>query len=101
MYNIAQDSELACYCPSVAYDLDHFTKTRSAVVSGDYSEAFSLFSSYAKVPRGSVKKKTEESESFVALHKDLQGEYEKLKDKYFSQSREAFSQILGQNALFC
>lgn len=97
----AQDSTLACYYPSVLYDRDHFALTQRAIVAGDYSEAFRLFASYAKVPRGSVKKKTEESESFVTLHKKLQGEYEKLGEKYFSQSEEACARILRHNALFC
>ncbi|MBQ4327128.1 MAG: UvrD-helicase domain-containing protein [Clostridia bacterium] len=98
---LAQGGELACYYPSVLYDHDHFAQTRDAVMSGDYGEACRLFCSYAKVKRGSVKKKTEESANFTAQQDDLQKEYVKLRDKYFSQSQEACARILGRNALFC
>ncbi len=97
----AQGGDLACYYPSVLYDRDHFSHTRDAIVSGNYAEARRLFCSYARIKRGSVKKKTEESVNFAALQDDLQKGYVKLRDKYFSQSEEACAQILRRNALFC
>ncbi len=94
-------SELACYYPAVLFDRDHFTATRDAISAGDYGEAYRLFSSYAKVKRGSVKKKTEESESFTKRQDKIRADYLKLGDKYFAQSEEACRHLLARNALFC
>ncbi len=97
----AEGGELACYYPSVLYDFNHFGETRAAVLAGDYGKAFGLFGSYAKVARGRVKKKTEESERFSKLQDKIRSEYEKLGDRYFAQSEGACTELLRRNALFC
>ena len=94
-------NDLACYYPAVLFDFEHMTETYNAVSDGDYAEAYRLFSTYAKVKRGSVKKKTEESEIFKDRHDNIRSDYEKLRDKYFAQSESACRQILVRNAIFC
>ena len=94
-------NDLVCYYPAALFDLDHMTATRDAVLSDDYAEAYRLFSAYSKIGRGSVKKKTEESESFVKRQDRIRTDYIKLRDKYFAQSEDACRRILVRNALFC
>ncbi len=99
----AQNSDYACYCPSMAYDIDHFKMTREAVRQSDYDLARSAFASYEKVRRGSVGrgKKSDASERFAELQNKMRSEYEGLRDRYFAQSEDACLELLSGNSLFC
>ena len=94
-------TDFVCYYPAVSFDLERMTETYNAVLNGDYAEAYRLFSSYSKVGRGSVKKKSAESESFVKRQDRIRKDYMDLRDKYFAQSEDACRQMLARNAIFC
>ena len=94
-------SAFPSYAPSVAYDCDHIRATRDAVLRGDFEGAYRLFSAYARVGRGSVKKKSAESENFTRRQDGIRKDYEALRSKYFMQDESACRRILSRNALFC
>ena len=95
------ETEFPSYSPSISFDRDHMTNTYDAIAQGDYNRAYDLFSSYANVGRARVKKKSVESVAFANKQDTIRNDYERLRNKFFSQSEESCRLLLERNALFC
>lgn len=87
----ADDKASAAYGPAFTYDSDHFTKTKKAILSGDYNEASRLFKDYSKISLKGLKGCSDTLEAFKELRKDIYGKYENLGNDLFSYSEKILS----------
>ncbi len=97
----SDDAAYAAYGPAFTYDINHFTKTKEAILSGDYSESAKLFQNYSKLSLKSLKNCSDTLEQFKELRAKLYKDYEKLGNEFFSYSEKTLSSDTIKTSKLC
>ena len=83
--------------PAVAYDKEHFKRTREAVESGDYDKTVHAFSSFSPLP---ASKRPAGYQRFSKTRKRLADEYKGLASKYFNSNEAVYQREFARTAVF-